>query len=105
MKYAETGIPLVIIAGKEYGTVTAVQTFGNYGRWHPHLHLLVADGLFMPNGIMPDLGLKSLQELFRAEDVEKGREEAMSAQNVSKAGEVARGVPGIKRVQNDLIVK
>ena len=26
------------------GTVTAIQTFGDYGRWHPHLHLLVADG-------------------------------------------------------------
>jgi len=23
------------------GTVTAIQTFGDYGRWHPHLHLLV----------------------------------------------------------------
>ncbi|MDT8441226.1 MAG: transposase zinc-binding domain-containing protein, partial [Desulfuromonadales bacterium] len=51
------------------GTVTAIQTFGDYGRWHPHLHLLVADGLFMPNGsfhVMPDIGLKPLQELFRA---------------------------------------
>jgi hypothetical protein len=51
------------------GTVTAIQTFGDYGRWHPHLHLLVADGLFMPNGsfyVMPDINLKPLQELFRA---------------------------------------
>ena len=41
--------------------------FGDYGRWH--LHLLVADGLFMPNGsfhAMPEVGLKPLQELFRA---------------------------------------
>ncbi|MBE0575555.1 MAG: transposase [Desulfuromonadales bacterium] len=52
----------------QLGTVTAIQIFGDYGRWHPHLHLLVADGLFMPNGsfhVMPDLGLKPLQELFR----------------------------------------
>lgn len=53
----------------QLGTITAIQTFGDYGRWHPHLHLLVADGLFMPNGsfhVMPDVGLKPLQELFRA---------------------------------------
>jgi hypothetical protein len=49
--------------------VTAIQTFGDYGRWHPHLHLLVADGLFLPNGsfnVMPNVGLRPLQELFRA---------------------------------------
>jgi hypothetical protein len=51
------------------GTVTAIQTYGDYGRWHPHLHLLVADGLFMPNGsfyVMLNIDLKPLQELFRA---------------------------------------
>ncbi len=49
--------------------MTAIQTFGDYGRWHTHLHLLVVDGLFMPSGnfhVMPDVGLKPLQELFRA---------------------------------------
>lgn len=53
----------------QLGTVTAIQTFGDYGRWHPHLHLLVADGLFMPNGsfhVMPNAALQPLQELFRA---------------------------------------
>ena len=53
----------------QLGTVTAIQTFGDYGRWHPHLHLLVADGLFMSNGsfhVMPDVGLRPLQEMFRA---------------------------------------
>ncbi|MGK2944322.1 MAG: IS91 family transposase, partial [Desulfuromonadales bacterium] len=51
------------------GTVTAIKTFGDYGRWHPHLHLLVADGLFMPNGsfhVMPEISLRPLQKLFRA---------------------------------------
>ncbi len=51
------------------GAVTAIQTFGDYGRWHPHLHLLVADGLLMPNGsahVMPEISLKPLQELVRA---------------------------------------
>jgi len=26
--------------------VMTVQTFGDYARWHPHIHALVADGLF-----------------------------------------------------------
>ena len=36
----------------------------------PHLHALVADGLFARSGVfhvMPDTGLKPLEELFRAE--------------------------------------
>lgn len=28
------------------GIVVAIQSFGDYARWHPHLHALVADGLF-----------------------------------------------------------
>ncbi len=27
-----------------------IQTFGDYARWHPHLHALVADGLFLESG-------------------------------------------------------
>jgi hypothetical protein len=53
----------------QLAAVTAIQTFGDYGRWHPHLHLLVADGLFMPNGsfyVIPEVDLKPLQEMFRA---------------------------------------
>jgi hypothetical protein len=65
-----TGLETVLDAktGKP-GTVTAIQPYSDYGRWHPHLHLLVADGLFMPNGsfyAMPNIDLKPLQELFRA---------------------------------------
>ncbi len=33
----KTGIP---------GIVVAIQGFGDYARWHLHLHVLVADGLF-----------------------------------------------------------
>jgi hypothetical protein len=47
----------------------AVQTYGDYARWHPHIHALVADGLFMDNGtfyVMPKVDLKPLAELFRA---------------------------------------
>jgi hypothetical protein len=47
----------------------AIQTFGDYARWHPHLHALVADGLFLESGyffVMPKVDLRSLTELFRA---------------------------------------
>ena len=51
------------------GIVVSVQTFGDYARWHPHIHALVADGLFSADGkffVMPDLDLTWLRELFRA---------------------------------------
>jgi len=53
----------------EIGAVMAIQTSGDYGRWHPHLHIIVADGLFLQNGsfhVMLKIDLQPLQELFRA---------------------------------------
>ncbi|MCP3890802.1 MAG: hypothetical protein GY702_18310 [Desulfobulbaceae bacterium] len=47
----------------------AIQTFGDYARFHPHLHALVADGLFLESGyfyVMPKVDLCPLRELFRA---------------------------------------
>ncbi len=47
----------------------AIQSFGDYARWHPHLHALVADGLFLESGyffVMPKVDLRPLRELFRA---------------------------------------
>jgi hypothetical protein len=44
-------------------------TFGEYLDFHPHLHALVADGLFVDSGlfhVMPDVSLAPLEELFRA---------------------------------------
>jgi hypothetical protein len=41
----------------------------NLKEWHPHLHILVADGLFFENDsfyVMPRNDLRPLQELFRA---------------------------------------
>lgn len=61
-----------ISLGKKYGIpgiVVAIQTFGDYVRWHPHLHALVADGLFLESGyffVMPKVDLRPLRELFRA---------------------------------------
>ncbi len=56
----KTGIP---------GVVVTIQTFGDYVRWHPHLHALVADGLFLESGyfyVMPKTNLRPLREIFRA---------------------------------------
>ncbi|MBC8316600.1 MAG: transposase [Desulfobulbaceae bacterium] len=50
------------------GAVMTIQTFGDYARWHPHIHAIVADGLFRRNGVfyvMPKTSLKPLAELFR----------------------------------------
>jgi ribosomal protein S27E len=51
------------------GAVMAIQTFGDYVRWHPHIHVLLADGLFRENGVfyvMPKIEIRPLAELFRA---------------------------------------
>ena len=51
------------------GIVMAIHTFGEYLDFHPHLHALVADGLFVRSGlfyVLPDVGLKPLEKLFRA---------------------------------------
>ncbi len=48
---------------------SVLQSAGEYLDFHPHLHALVADGLFARSGlfyVLPDVGLKPLEELFRA---------------------------------------
>jgi len=51
------------------GIVMAIHTFGEYMDFHPHLHALVADGLFVREGqfhTCPEVTLKPLEQLFRA---------------------------------------
>ncbi|MEJ2689318.1 MAG: transposase [Deltaproteobacteria bacterium] len=46
-----------------------VQTFGDYPRWHPHFHALVADGLFTRHStihVIPKVDVQPLAEIFRA---------------------------------------
>lgn len=41
------------ILGKKQGIpgiVIVIQTFGDYANWHPHLHAMVADGLYLESG-------------------------------------------------------
>ena len=58
--------------GKKHGIpgiTIAIQTLADYGRWHPHLHALVADGLFLESGyffVIPKVDLYPLREFFRA---------------------------------------
>jgi len=50
------------------GMVACVQTFGNFANFHPHLHILVTDGGFGPNGtfyVLPKVSLAGLEQLFR----------------------------------------
>ena len=53
----------------DVGMITVIQTFGEYLGWHPHLHALCADGLFVPGGLfycMPACDLLELERLFQS---------------------------------------
>jgi hypothetical protein len=55
-----TGVP---------GVVMTIHTFGEYLDFHPHLHAIVADGLFGEDGsfsVAPTRDLRPLENLFRA---------------------------------------
>ena len=46
----------------------SIQTFGDLVNFHPHLHCLVTDGCFTPNGwfhVLPEIDVKKLERLFR----------------------------------------
>lgn len=50
------------------GAVAAIHTFGDYLIFHPHLHVLVSDGLFAPDGTfrcLPEGSIGPLDEVFR----------------------------------------
>jgi len=50
------------------GAVIAIQSFGDYLGFHPHLHILVSDGCFYGHGIFrvaTRFDTKPLEEFFR----------------------------------------
>jgi hypothetical protein len=52
----------------QVGMILVIHTFGEYLGWHPHLHILCADGLFHKSGLfqcMRPVDLKELELLFR----------------------------------------
>ena len=50
------------------GAVIAIQTFGDFLGFYPHLHILVSDGCFHANGMLsvsPSVDTKALEQIFR----------------------------------------
>lgn len=50
------------------GAVVAIQTFGDFLGFHPHLHILVSDGCFYKNSmfsVSPAVDIKALEQIFR----------------------------------------
>lgn len=50
------------------GAVVAIQTFGDFLGFHPHLHILVSDGCFYENGmfcVCSSADIKALEQIFR----------------------------------------
>ena len=46
-----------------------IHTFGDYARFHLHLHAIAADGLFRSSGsfyVLPRCEMKQLKEIFRS---------------------------------------
>jgi hypothetical protein len=48
------------------GVVSSIQTFGSLANWHPHLHLLVTDGVFRIDGAFIHLGFHQVEILTEA---------------------------------------
>ena len=48
------------------GVVASIQTFGSLVGWHPHLHLVVTDGAFRPDGTFLPLGYDEIEVLIEA---------------------------------------
>mgnify|MGYP002641525062 CR=1 FL=1 len=47
--------------------IGAIQTFGDLIHWHPHIHALVAEGVFLPDGTfleLPKLGSEPFLKLW-----------------------------------------
>jgi transposase-like zinc-binding protein/putative transposase len=48
------------------GAVASIQTFGSLANFHPHLHLVVTDGVFRPDGTFLHLGFHDIEVLTEA---------------------------------------
>ena len=50
------------------GAVIAIQSFGDFLGFNPHLHVLISDGCFYVNGmfmVAPSFDTKDLEKIFR----------------------------------------
>lgn len=69
------------------GMVIAVQSFGEYLNSHPHIHAVVADGLFTSQGlfyVMPKFTSKWLEAIFRAKVISMLVKEGRLAKELGK---------------------
>ena len=67
--------------------VVVIQTFGEYLNYHPHLHAIVADGLFSGNGsfyVMPEKDSKKLEQLFRLKVIKMLMNEGLLSEKKGK---------------------
>ena len=70
------------------GVVLSIHTFGDYPeKFHPHIHAIVSDGLFLKTGafyVMPDVDLNPLEEIFRAKVFNMLKEEGKIDDDIIK---------------------
>lgn len=70
------------------GVILSIHTFGDYPeKFHPHIHAIVSDGLFLKTGafyVMPDVDLKPLEEIFRAKVFNMLKEEGKIDDDIIK---------------------
>ena len=71
----------------QVGMVIAVQSFGEYLNVHPHVHAIVADGLFTRQGmfyVMPRMSTRWLEAIFRAKLISMLVKEGRLAKELGK---------------------
>ncbi len=71
----------------QLGMVMTIHTFGEYMGFNCHLHALVADGVFMPNGmfyVAPKARTRPLEQLFRARVIKMLVEEDLLAEDMAR---------------------
>ena len=92
----------------EVGLIMVIQTFGDYLNFHPHIHVLAADGLFRKSGlfhVMPNRDIKPLEEIFRDQVlkflIHEGRTEPEFAEKIRNWRHSGFGVHRGKRIGSD----
>ena len=92
----------------EVALVMIIHTFGDYLNFHPHIHVLAADGLFRNNGmfhVLAEKGLKALEEIFRDQVlrflIHEGRTEAEFAEKLRSWKHSGFGVYRGERITAD----
>ncbi len=81
------------------GVVLDIQAFGDYTKWHPYIHSLVADGLFLFSGsfhVIPRSSVRPAAEKFRTNVLKLLKKEELIDEDFIKMIMKQRGKPPIK---------